>query len=109
MKTDRDTRARIAAMVAAEAAFERNPRDPFAALAQTSAETAANYGVEAQAVYVIADGIVVETLVETHLASDTAGNGGTIAAAIRPTNCWRREWDSNPRRREPHRFSRPAP
>ena len=22
---------------------------------------------------------------------------------------WRREWDSNPRRREPHRFSRPAP
>ena len=80
MKTDRDTRARIAAMAAAEAAIERNPRDPFAALAQTSAETAASFGVEAQAVYLIADGIVVEALVETHLVPDTAGLGGTIAA-----------------------------
>jgi hypothetical protein len=83
MKTDRDTRTRIAAMAAAEAAIERNPRDPFAALPQTSAETAADLGVEAQAVFEIADGIVVETLIETHFAPDTGGMaefGGTTAA-----------------------------
>lgn len=83
MKTDRDTRTRIAAMAAAEAAIERNPRDPFAALPQTSAETAADLGVEGQAVFVIADGIVVETLIETHFAPDPAGTadlGGTTAA-----------------------------
>jgi len=83
MKTDRDTRTRIAAMAAAEAAIERNPRDPFAALLQTSTETAANLRVEAQAVYVIADGILIEALIETHLGPDVGGAselGGSIAA-----------------------------
>jgi hypothetical protein len=83
MKTDRDTRTRIAAMAAAEAAIECNPRDPFAALPQTSATTAARLGVEAQAVYVIADGILVEALIETHLGPDVGRAselGGTIAA-----------------------------
>ena len=83
MKTDRETRTRIAAMVAAEVAIERNHRDPFAALPQTCAETAARLGVEAQAVYAIADGILVEAMIETHLGPESAGAanfGGTIAA-----------------------------
>jgi len=70
-------------MAAAETAIERNPRDPFAALPQTSAETAANLRVDAQAVYVVADGILVEALIETHFAPDVAGaagRGGSIAA-----------------------------
>ncbi len=74
MKTDRDTRTRIAAMAAAEAAMERNPRDPFAALPQTCAETAEHLGVDAQAAYVIADGILVEALIEFHFGPEPPGS-----------------------------------
>ncbi len=73
MKTDRETRTRIAAMAAAEAAIERNPRDPFAGLPKACAEIAARLGVEARAVHVIADGILVEALIETHLGPEPPG------------------------------------
>ena len=71
MNTDRETRIQIAAMAAAEAAIEHDPRDPFDVLEVTSAEAADNLGVDPRAVYDLADGIVVETLVETHLGPDT--------------------------------------
>jgi hypothetical protein len=83
MTTDPDTRIRIAAMAAAEAAIERDPRDPFAVLPQTSAEAAAHLGVDARAVFPVADGIVVEALIEMHFAPDAGGTaefGATIAA-----------------------------
>ena len=64
MNTDRETRTRIAAMAAAEAAIERDPRDPFEVLDVASAEAADNLGVDPQAVYDLADGIIVETLVD---------------------------------------------
>ena len=73
MKTDRETRTRIAAMAAAEAAIERNHRDPFAALPQTCAETAARLCVDSRAVYAIADGILVEAMIETHLGPESSG------------------------------------
>ena len=67
MNTDRETRTRIAAMAAAEAAIEHDPRDPFPVLRQFCARAAANLKVDAKAVYEIADGIVIEALVEQHL------------------------------------------
>ena len=54
-------------MAAAETAIERDPRDPFNALEETCAATAATLGVEPAEVYEIADTIVVEAMVETHL------------------------------------------
>lgn len=67
MKTDRQTRTRIAAMAAAETAIERDPRDPFNVLAETCRSAAATLGVDPEEVYRIADTIVVETMVDTHL------------------------------------------
>jgi hypothetical protein len=71
MNTDRETRTRIAAMTAAEAAIEADPEDPFDVLDATSAEAADTLGVDARAVYDLADGIIVETLVETQLGPNT--------------------------------------
>lgn len=72
MNTDRETRTRIAAMTAAEAAMEHEPRDPFEFLELTSAKAADSLGVDAQEVHDLAEEIVVEVLVETHL-TPTAG------------------------------------
>ncbi|MGD8439604.1 MAG: hypothetical protein PVG53_03645 [Holophagae bacterium] len=59
MGTDRVTRARIAAMTAAEAAFERNARDPFAELEQASTAAAQAVDADPEAVYRIADELVL--------------------------------------------------
>lgn len=64
MKTDAATRARIAAMSAAESAFERDERDPFVALEQTSADAADALRVDPEMVLEIADEIVVNALAE---------------------------------------------
>lgn len=61
MGTDPATRARIAAISAAEAAIELNNRDPFAELEQTSADAAQAIRADPEAVYRIADEIVVRT------------------------------------------------
>lgn len=57
--TDLATRARIAAMTAAETAIELNTRDPFAELERTSAAAAQEIKVDPETVYRIADEIVV--------------------------------------------------
>jgi hypothetical protein len=57
--TDRATRARIAAMTAAEAAIEQNALDPYAALEQTSAAAAQAVKVDPETVYQMAGEIVV--------------------------------------------------
>lgn len=67
MITDRETRTRIAAMTAAEAAMELKPQDPFEFLEVTSAEAADSLSVEVREVHDLAEEIVVEILVETHL------------------------------------------
>ncbi len=69
MNTDRETRARIAAMTAAEAAIDSDPRDPFRVLAETSAVAAKHFKVDPETVYDFADGIVIEALVEKHFDS----------------------------------------
>lgn len=56
--TDRATRARIAALTAAEAAIERNPRDPFEELANTCADAAKATHADPEEVYELADVIV---------------------------------------------------
>lgn len=61
MGTDSVTRARIAALTAAEAAIEQNGRDPFAELARTSADAAQAIKADPGTVYRIADEIVVRT------------------------------------------------
>ena len=71
MNTNRETRTRIAAMAAAETAMERAPQDPFVFLDETAAEAASKIGVDAGEVYDLADGIVVEALVETQFGPDT--------------------------------------
>jgi hypothetical protein len=69
MNTDRETRTRIAAMTAAEAAIEADPRDPFRVLAETSAVAAKSFRVNSERVFDLADEIVIETLVEEHFDS----------------------------------------
>ena len=81
MNTDRETRTRIAAMAAAEAAIEHDPRDPFPVLRQFCARAAANLKVDPKAVYEIADGIVVEALVEQHLSPGIDRAGGQTLTA----------------------------
>lgn len=77
MNTDRETRTRIAAMTAAEAAIEADPRDPFRVLAETSAVAAKSFRVKSERVYDLADGIVIETLVEEHFDSATKSSGAS--------------------------------
>jgi len=74
MNTDRETRTRIAAMTAAEAAIERDPRDPFLVLAETSAVAAKNFKVDSAAVFDFADGMVIEAMVEKHFESAIGGS-----------------------------------
>ncbi len=81
MNTDRETRTRIAAMTAAEAAIESDPRDPFRVLAETSAVAARNFKVDSGAVFDFADGMVIEAMVEKHFEFAIQGPGSQTLIA----------------------------
>jgi len=61
LDTDRATRARIAAMVAAEAAMEQKDGDPRQVLERTSTAAAKAVEADPEIVYRMADEIVVRT------------------------------------------------
>jgi hypothetical protein len=73
MTTDLETRTRIAAMSAAEAAIENDSRDPFRVLEGTCFIAAARLGVDPLAVFDVADGILIEDFADRHIGPEPEG------------------------------------